>query len=123
MLKTNPVGAKRRHSVAGLPKTEERSRTISNARPRWDALTRTLYFGDCIVKRFRRHSPNAELILQAFEEQGWPFRIDDPLPVWRGHSQKRRLHESIQNLNRRLGCRLLIFRGDGSGKGIRWEAA
>jgi hypothetical protein len=76
-----------------------------------------------VVKHIARSSPNVELILQAFEEQRWPPGIDDPLPPVRGRNRKRRLHDTIQNLNRRLDLPLLVFHGDGFGNGIRWERA
>ena len=37
-------------------------------------------YRDEIVKRYRVPAPNQELILAAFEEEGWPQLIDDPLP-------------------------------------------
>jgi hypothetical protein len=75
------------------------------------------------VKRFGQPAPNVELILEAFEELNWPRSIDDPLPRVPGRNRKRGLHTTIQNLNRRLDCRLLIFGGDGFGTGVRWQSA
>ncbi len=117
------VGANHRNSKAVHPKTVAVAQARSNARPHWDRLTRTLFFGVRVVKHFEQSAPNAELILESFEEQHWSRCIDDPLPPSPGGNRKRRLHETIQNLNRRLGCRLLLFRGDGFGKGIRWQPA
>jgi hypothetical protein len=121
MPRESPGGANQRNGDVVHPKTVSEAQARTEDRPHWDRRTRTLFFGDRVVKRLRRTAPIAELILQAFEDQGWPFRIDDPLPAWRGHNAKQRLHDSIQNLNRRLGSRLLIFRGDGFGKGVCWE--
>jgi hypothetical protein len=39
-------------------------------------LDRTLYFRGMVVKHFDRAAPNMELILAAFEEQGWSRIID-----------------------------------------------
>jgi hypothetical protein len=33
-----------------------------------------------VVKEFKLPAPNQETILTAFQEEGWPPRIDDPLP-------------------------------------------
>ena len=90
--------------------------------PRWEGDDCTLYLGDQIVKRFKRPSPNQEIILATFEEEGWPSRIDDPLPPVGDIDPKRRLHDSIKWLNRNQEMRLLHFSGDGSGEGVRWEA-
>jgi hypothetical protein len=89
--------------------------------PRWCGGDGTLYMGSQIVKRFKRPSPNQEVILATFEEEGWPDRIDDPLPQVNGIDPKRRLHDSIKWLNRNQSTRLLRFSGDGSGEGVRWQ--
>jgi hypothetical protein len=49
--------------------------------PAWDARRRLILCGDRVVKRFRRPAKNQTLILDAFQEEGWPGRIDDPLPA------------------------------------------
>ena len=90
--------------------------------PQWHGSDSTLYLGSQIVKRFTRPSPNQEIILATFEEEGWPERIDDPLPQANGIEPKRRLHDSIKWLNRNQAIRLLRFSGDGSGEGVRWQA-
>jgi hypothetical protein len=90
--------------------------------PRWDAECRELRWGAALVKRFREPALNQELILAVFEEEGWPARIDDPLPNDPGCDPKQRLHDTIKRLNRHQANRLLRFRGDGSGSGVLWEA-
>jgi hypothetical protein len=50
--------------------------------------------------------------------------IDDPLPTWPDEEEeevKRRLHDTIKNLNRTLPPGTIRFRGDGTGQGVRWE--
>lgn len=54
-------------------------------------------------------------ILDAFQECGWPERLDDPLTA--GDGQK--LREAIKVLNQRL--KRIRFYADGSGEGIRWK--
>ena len=61
------------------------------------------------------------MILAAFEEEGWPPRIDDPLPPKPDQDPKRRLHDTINSLNRNQQHLLIQFFGDGSGQGIRWN--
>ena len=89
--------------------------------PHWDSDRRTLYLGQQIVKRFKRPSPNQDLILLAFEEEGWPRHIYDPLPAKDEVVAKQRLHDTIVWLNRNQENRLLRFSGDGTGEGICWK--
>ncbi len=89
--------------------------------PSWDRNRRTLRLGDKIVKRFRVPSPSQEAILIAFEEEGWPAAIYDPLPPHPMQDAKRRLRATLQSLNGGQSHRLVRFRGDGSGERIVWE--
>jgi hypothetical protein len=77
--------------------------------------------GRQVVKEFKLHSPNQVTILTAFEEEGWPLKIDDPLSPHSEIDAKQRLHDTIKSLNRNQKCQLLRFRGDGTGQGVRWE--
>jgi hypothetical protein len=58
----------------------------------------------------------------AFEEDGWPPRIDDPLPQKLNQDPKSRLHDTIKCLNRNHRKRLIRFSGDGTGEGVVWTA-
>jgi hypothetical protein len=89
--------------------------------PCWDAASRELRVGASVVKRFRVPAPNQEVVLAAFEEEEWPGRIDDPLPPVAEIEPKRRLHSTIQCLNRNQRTHLVHFHGDGNGQGVRWE--
>ena len=77
--------------------------------------------GTNVVKEFKLPSPNQETLLTAFEEEGWPPHIDDPLSPTPPLDPRRRLHDTIKALNRKQKHGLIRFRGDGSGEGIRWE--
>ncbi len=83
---------------------------------------RVLYFGHAVLKDYPKAAPDQELILRVFEELGWPWRIDDPLPRNGRRNPKQRLHDAIKRLNRRHLARGIRFRGDGSGTGVIWEA-
>jgi hypothetical protein len=93
--------------------------------PHWDAETRRLWLGGFLVKEFRQPAANQTRLLEVFEEQGWATgHIDDPLPRQPEETEedaKRRLHETIKNLNRGLLPATIRFRGDGTGEGVRWE--
>ncbi len=94
---------------------------MQKTRPLWDGQLRELRIGNWVNKRFKLPSPNQETLLAAFEEEGWPLRIDDPLPPVPEVVPKRRLHDTIKSLNRNQKCRLLNFKGDGTGEGVCWE--
>ena len=90
-------------------------------KPSWHAETRTLLFSGQMVKHFKWPAVNQERVLAAFEEDGWPARIDDPLPPEARIDPKRRLHDTIKNLNKNQQTRMVHFRGDGTGEGVIWE--
>jgi len=90
--------------------------------PRWDADCHELRWGAKLVKRFREPALNQELILDAFEEEGWPRHMDDPLPNNFSCDSKQRLHDTIKRLNWHQVNRLLQFRGDGGDTGIIWKS-
>ncbi len=102
--------------ICSIPAAE-----IAVAQPRWDHQRRQLRLGSHLVKEFKLPSRNQETVLMAFEEDGWPPRIDDPLPPVAHVDPRRRLHDTIKALNRKQKQTLIRFRGDGSGEGIRWE--
>jgi hypothetical protein len=90
--------------------------------PHWDPVGRVLSVGEEIVKQFRVPADNQELILAAFQEEGWPSQIDDPLPPEGEIDAKRRLHDTINRLNRNQRRQLIRFKGNGNGCAIRWES-
>lgn len=89
--------------------------------PTWDCDRQELRLGHQVVKEFKLRSPNQVTILTAFEEEGWPQKIDDPLSPHGEIDAKQRLRDTIKSLNRNQKCGLIRFRGDGTGQGIRWE--
>jgi hypothetical protein len=89
--------------------------------PHWIPARHELRVGEKLVKQYKLRSPNQETILNAFQEEGWPFRIDDPLPQSPDVDPKERLHNTIRALNRHQRHRLIQFRGDGTGEGVMWD--
>jgi hypothetical protein len=73
-----------------------------------------------LIKAFHRPAVNQERVLAALQEEGWPPRIDDPLPPTGGIDPKARLHDTIKVLNRHHLYRIIHFAGDGKGRGIQW---
>lgn len=96
------------------------SREDSNAagKPKWNRDQGKLYYDERKIKFIRSISvaKNVVSVLDAFEEEGWPNRIDDPLSP---SKDQQRLHETIRRLNDNLA--VIRFRADGTGTGIVWE--
>jgi hypothetical protein len=97
-------------------------RSLAEGKPQWSATVDgqwvgELRFGGRTVRRVRHAAANLRRILSAFEEDGWPTRIDDPTPD--GDSLKR--YDAIKQLNK--GLEGIRFRADGTGDGIEWRLA
>jgi hypothetical protein len=88
-------------------------------RPRWDAETRMLYYGDQVCKVFRRKPGHQETILSSFEKAGWPARIDDPLKGYTVEPEAR-LNSTVYNLTHSQSH--IHFSCDGN-RGILWQPA
>jgi hypothetical protein len=90
-------------------------------KPRWDRVTRELWFAGAVVLRFRRGARNQQRALDAFEEQGWPPAIGDPLPRQRRVKARERLRDTVRHLNARLEGEALHFRADAEGQAVFWS--
>ncbi len=104
--------------------TISRCATSGNGKPgvpTWDTQKRELRVDAVTVKRFKWPAANQESVLAVFEEEGWPPRIDDPLPPHPDQDSKRRLSDTIKCLNRKQANHLIHFHGDGTGEGVTWE--
>jgi hypothetical protein len=91
------------------------------ATPKWNGEVHELLFRGLVVKKFKAPAKNQEAILAAFEEEGWPSHIDDPIPPDPEKDSPQRLHDAVKGLNRHQVNRLLCFHGDGRGEGVIWE--
>ena len=89
--------------------------------PVWDPHKRQLSVGEFLVKEFKLRAPTQEAILTVFAEEGWPPRVDDPLPPLPDADPKERLRNTVKNLNRRQSHHLIRFMADGTGTAVRWE--
>jgi hypothetical protein len=87
-----------RSEVASIPARELAK--LRKKLPRWDPVHRELWLGRYLVKRFRRPAANQILIIVAFQEQNWQEHVDDPLSGKSGMNAKKRLHDTIKQLNR-----------------------
>jgi hypothetical protein len=90
--------------------------------PVWDAAQRILSVDGQVVRKYRVPAPNQEVILAAFQEEGWPQRIDDPLSVRGDLEPRQRLNNTIKAINRHRLARVIRFLCDGTGKGVLWRS-
>ncbi len=91
-------------------------REEDDVKPRWNKETHELRFKGQVIRKVRPIAKNVIRILDAFEEDGWPSRIDDPLAP---SPETRRVSETLRTLNE--GLDMIRFRADGTGEGIIWE--
>jgi hypothetical protein len=116
-------GVRLHDDLAAGSATPVASHAVKPDRPCWDRDKRMLCWRGELVKRLFGPARHQELILTAFEEDGWPARIDDPLPGGISRTAaRRRLYEAIRNLNRGQGRIKVRFGRDGTGQGACWAA-
>jgi hypothetical protein len=84
--------------------------------PVWSRATAQLTYQGKVIRILNAKGKDIRLILDAFEEQGWPSRVDNPLP---GGKDSRKLRRAIENLNKFLTT--LRFSADGAAAGILWH--
>ena len=87
--------------------------------PQWNG--RELVINGKIVKRFRNPGPNQSMVLDHFQLEGWPQRIDNPLSATGTIDAQSRLADTIKSLNRCQKNCLIRFHGDGTGNGVSWR--
>ncbi|HLJ11470.1 MAG TPA: hypothetical protein VKU82_09785, partial [Planctomycetaceae bacterium] len=83
--------------------------TATSLVPVWDADRRILALRGEIILRLSRRAKNLVLIVQAFQDDHWPPRIDDPLPGVIGREAKSRLRGAIEKLNRKRLVKRIHF--------------
>jgi hypothetical protein len=91
-------------------------------KPVWNPIRREVTLNGAVIKRFRRPAQNQIRLLEAFQEDGWPEFIDDPLPPEGDIAPKHRLRGTVYHLNKNHITKGLIrFHTDGTGQGVLWE--
>jgi hypothetical protein len=87
--------------------------------PTWDRNRLELRLGSTVVKRFTVPSRDAETILAAFQEDGWPMQLNDPFgnPSRAGLD---RLQSAVEILNRQRIQRVRFELESGEPK-IAWK--
>lgn len=91
------------------------------AGPHWDRMRRRLWLDGREIRTFRRMAPRQMAVLDACQAGGWgPDGVVNPFERALGAAAaRRRLHETVTNLNRRLQGQGLRVREDGDR--VWWE--
>jgi len=90
-----------------------------NDKPNWNSKRRELIFEGKVLKTFRQPAPNQIAILEAFQQDGWPDRIDDPLPYAPNADTRQRLGDAVHRLNKSITS--IVFELDGTSVHILWK--
>ena len=92
-------------------------------KPHWDAEKFELRYKDHLIKKFKTPAPNQIAVLGAFENDGWPDVIDDPIPGDPDITPKRRLAATVEALNdnHKTSTRMMYFTAERFGQGIGWH--
>lgn len=87
-------------------------------KPHWDRERRELTYRGEVIRRISglERAKNVVAILDCFELDSWPPRIDDPLPY---QADPVRLAAAVKSLN--TGLTAIRFHKDGTGKGVAWR--
>ncbi len=89
--------------------------------PIWDVDRQELRLGKVLIKQYKVSAQNQELILAAFQEEGWPPSILDPLPPHPEINPKRRLQDTVASLNRSQRNTLVTFHVSNHGQSVFWQ--
>jgi hypothetical protein len=95
--------------------------------PHFDRHTGEFFVGDTKLHGFPKHAKNVRRVLAAFEDDGWPFWIDDP---WGDRSERwqprqsgyhKRLENTVYWLNQTFKGLLICFATDGPNRRAGWK--
>jgi hypothetical protein len=91
--------------------------------PNYDGQLRELSFGGTMVHRCAPQARNMIAVLTAFQAQGWPRWIVDPLGNGPESDFEKHLHDTVGALNHAQKPRLIRFSSTGADRTIRWDWA
>lgn len=90
--------------------------TKDGPRPVWDAENGELFYRGKMIRKVSPQGTAIRPVLNAFEEDGWRRRIDNPLT---GGAKSNKLRETVRTLN--SGLKHIKFYADGTATGILWQ--
>lgn len=115
-----PAGVEKAPAGSEIPANGE-TQPKATLKPHWNPARRELSIGNRLVKQFLVPAGNQEVILGAFQEEGWPEHIDDPLTGNHDIDPKARLNDAVYRLNRKQLELSIRFRTNGKGNGVHWS--
>lgn len=102
------------------PDQDSAAHSSTSGNLRWNRETRRVIYGGVPCIELTRAAENLETVLEAFEKTGWATQIHDPFPQDKSGNRKRRLHNTINALNRCQSIPRIHFSSADSGHAIRW---
>lgn len=84
--------------------------------PVWDEKSGNLTFDGKAARHYEKRAYNCIAILDVFQLEGWPVRVDDPLP---NGKNPERLSNTIKTLN--TGLQTIEFFSGGDGQSTGWR--
>ncbi len=93
-------------AMAYRGKKAQSSATVKRARverppvPFYDSVRREFRLGTTVLRRFKHRAGNQIGVLQAFQNQDWPPRIEDPLCIDPALAPENKLHDTVYYLNK-----------------------
>lgn len=133
LFRAAPADAEEAPSTGAPP--DEPPPAQADMRPKYDAERRALMLDGVVLLSFRQPAKNQQALLVAFQEEGWPEYLYDPLPGSRVNAVKR-LQDAVFALNGTLETEALRraelsagdcaaytveFHTDKSGERPRWQ--
>jgi hypothetical protein len=89
---------------------------------KWDREKRELRDGSKIIKKFKHHATRVSfIVLDAFQEDGWPPKIFSPVRPRRGTPYDQVIRESVQSLNESFKGTEIKFYADSRKDSIGWK--
>jgi len=89
--------------------------------PNFDRYHRILTVDGIFVRQFLRDAENQMRILNAFQDQHWPHRIDNAFPRAKPGDPNRRPSDAVSDLNRNYKHKLIHFWVEKGTRGICWK--
>ena len=108
---------------AAAPGRSQGTATERPVLPLWKLASRQLCVDTLVLHEFPRRAVNQVRVVTVFQEDGWPERVDIPLPDTAEGTAGRHLKDAVVALNRGQRVRLLHFRfhTDDDGESVSWE--
>jgi hypothetical protein len=115
----SPIGRPRAPTGNGNPHRDWASDAMGG--PRWDPRLLVLQVDDIAVKEFQAKARNQLVIVSAFDTQGWPRQIDNPLDSGGPAQRAQALADAVHGLNRNLRAKVIRFHTAEKGASVRYE--